>query len=90
MDKEKQIEEMAIIIEHACDDCNGTVDHCIKCPYKCTKQYGCGELKTATDLYNTGYRKIPENSIIISKWDKNYKTQKRTKTSKLQKPHRRP
>ena len=60
--KNKQIEEMARIIEHACDDCDGNIDDCLKCPHKCHEYYGCGQEKTATALYNAGYRKLPKDS----------------------------
>lgn len=68
MNKQKQIEEMAIIIEHACDDCNGIdIDDCLKCPHKRHHEYyGCGEEKTATELYEAGYRMIPEGAVVIT------------------------
>ena len=66
MDEKKQIEEMAIIIEHACDDCNGDIDDCLKCPHKCHEYYGCGQEKTATKLYEARYRKIPEDAVVLT------------------------
>ena len=68
MDKKKQIEEMAIIVEHACDDCNGNIDDCLKCPHKRHHEYyGCGEEKTATELYEAGCRIIPEGAVVLTR-----------------------
>lgn len=70
MNDNKQIENMALIIEHArddCDNCEDLLEQCMQCPYNCTEYYGCGALKTATDLYNAGYHKISEGSMVISK-----------------------
>ena len=56
MDKRQQVEEMAEII----DDCTWVTDedYCenISCP-KCN----------ATRLYNAGYRKIPENAVVLTR-----------------------
>ena len=52
MSRDKQIGEMAkILTEYEdCGDCNN-------CPYhEC-----CGEERLATEIYNAGYRKIPDN-----------------------------
>ena len=68
MDKQKQIEEMATIIEHACDDCDDLND-CLNCPHKSHEYYGCGKEKTATKLYKAGYRKIPEGSVVLTKFE---------------------
>ena len=52
MDKQKLIEEMAdILCESKNHNCNG--EDC-----KCIKQ--------ATDLYEQGYRKIDENSVVLT------------------------
>jgi hypothetical protein len=63
MDKQKQIEEMAKVLIKA--SCYGK--HCKKCAFvrsveKATKCCVC--LK---HLYNAGYRKIPENAVVLTR-----------------------
>ena len=57
MNKQEQIEEMANIphkcIKSSCEDC-------IKNDRKCT------DYKQAEVLYDAGYRKVPENAVILT------------------------
>ena len=57
MTEQEQIEEMANIphkcIKSSCEDC-------IKNNRKCT------DYKQAEALYNAGYRKVPENAVILT------------------------
>ena len=57
MNKQEQIEEMANIphkcIKSSCEDC-------IKNDRKCT------DYKQAEALYKAGYRKVPENAVILT------------------------
>ena len=73
MDKQKRIEEIAEIIRVNCGECN-------TCKYK--EELHCADILSAEELYNAGYRKIPENAVIVSKqvweehienWDKTSK-----------------
>lgn len=57
MDKQKQIEEMAKLVGWNCD--NKSMDYC-------EKVGDCNEFR-AIDLYNAGYRKVPENAVVINK-----------------------
>ena len=83
MDKQKQIEEMAKYCCNVCEMSWGCDDGC--CAEKGQDGYkNCGLAKeTAEKLYNAGYRKIPENAVIVpdmagkdfytvekSEWDK--------------------
>lgn len=55
MDKEKQIEEMArILCQNHCTDCTGAT---------------CLALLNCKALYEHGYRKIPEDSVVLSRKD---------------------
>ena len=60
-DKQKQIEEMA-----QCKNNFGFT--CGECSYKTSV---CERYKLAEELYNAGYRKIPEGSVVLT--DKEYK-----------------
>lgn len=62
-DKEKQIEEMA---RAACEhfDCDMVGQPCTKCK---TYDKHCYTIHQAEILYNAGYRKLPENSLMLSK-----------------------
>ena len=59
MDKQKQIEEMARII--CKNGANG--GDCDKCGF----HKKCYKFKDAGSLYNAGYRKIPEDAVVIPK-----------------------
>lgn len=56
-DKEKQIEEMAITMNINCGEC-------YSCKYK--DEIHCADFLSAEELYNVGYRKLPENSVVLS------------------------
>ena len=56
MDKQKQIEEMA---KTYCQ--NG-----FNCGENCQTN-GCRVYEVCTELYNAGYRKIPEGAVILTK-----------------------
>ena len=64
MDKQKQIKEMAKIY---CQ--NG-----FKCEENCQTN-GCRVYEVCTELYNAGYRKIPEGAVVLT--DKEYKRYER-------------
>ena len=72
-DKEKQIEEMAKDIEHCCnrydEEDRFVGNKCSGCEYWCDTNNLCCSFgnKEATYLYNAGYRKIPEGSVVVSK-----------------------
>ena len=55
MDKQKQIKEMAKIY---CQ--NG-----LECDNLCQTN-GCRLYEVCTELYNAGYRKIPENAVVLT------------------------
>ena len=58
MDKQKQIEEMAKVLAVNCGEC-----------YTC-KYHGdvnCIDFLGAEELYNAGYRKIPENAVVLKR-----------------------
>lgn len=57
MDKQKQIEEIAEIIRVNCGECN-------TCKY--IDELHCADLLSAEELYNAGYRKIPENAVVLT------------------------
>ena len=65
MDKQKQIEEMAKLVQ---GDMCGDVP-CEECNYngnmKILPKY-CGTYLIAKKLYNAGYRKIPENAVVLT------------------------
>ena len=68
-DKEKQIEEMAKVIEKTIQtECllnnNG---HCSDCKFigKDTYEYQCQSLLVSTVLYNAGYRKVPDGAVVL-------------------------
>ncbi len=74
-DKEKQIEEMAKVLNECCNfyDKNGVHlgNKCNShdCEYWCDTNYICCSYnkKEATALYNAGYRKTTEDSVVLSK-----------------------
>lgn len=67
MNDKQQIEEMASII------CKETSNKgvCEKCAFKKHTQFGfvyqCPKFDSAEDIYNAGYRKIPEDSVVLSR-----------------------
>ena len=58
MSKEKQIEEMAKVIEEA--SCGYGVDGCHRCEFDGKEDFSCAETRIAKALYNAGYRKQSE------------------------------
>ena len=58
MDKQKQIEEMA-----GCKDCYDNLGHC---PSQDDKDI-CPCYKNAVENYKQGYRKIPENAVVMTR-----------------------
>lgn len=61
MTKQEQIEEMAkIMFGYVC-----TRTKCDSCKYP-NKQKDCEAYRNAEALYNAGYRKIPENAVVIT------------------------
>lgn len=87
-DKDKQIEEMAVI----CADCNTTCDECFEAFEKtmtlpiADREEHCQAIKYARRLFNAGYRKLSENSVVLSRatWfeTQNYKYNLGFKTGK--------
>lgn len=63
MNKQEQIEEMAVI---GCvrNPQAHTQEECGKCDFK---QGMCNAYRHAENLYNAGYRKVPECAIILTK-----------------------
>ena len=63
MNKEKQIEEMAKVIEDGCAniECNE------KCKYYNDEPYICYTKRCAEKILNLGYRKIDKDSIVLSR-----------------------
>lgn len=63
MNKKEQIEEMAVI---GCvrNPQAHTAKECAKCDFK---QGMCNAYRHAEALYNAGYRKIPENAVVLTK-----------------------
>ena len=63
MNKQEQIEEMAVI---GCvrNPQAHTAEECSKCDFK---QGMCNAYRHAEALYNAGYRKIPENAVVLTK-----------------------
>ena len=61
-----QIEEMAVI---GCvrNPQAHTAEECAKCDFKNGQ---CNSYRQAEALYNTGYRKIPKDSVILTKVEK--------------------
>lgn len=62
MNKEQQIEEMAVI---GCvrNPQAHTAEECEKCDFK---QGYCNAYRHAESLYNAGYRKVPNNAVILT------------------------
>ena len=54
---DKQIEEIAEVIRVDCGECN-------TCKY--LDELHCADLLSAEKLYNAGYRKIPENAVVLT------------------------
>ena len=60
MDKQKQIKEMAKIMTVECGEC-------YTCKYKeYDSDRRCMDCLSAEELYNAGYRKIPENAVVLT------------------------
>ena len=59
MDRQKQIEEMAKVLDGDCGEC-------YTCKYFEHKGTNCTYLLGAEYLYNAGYRKIPENAVVLT------------------------
>lgn len=83
MNKQEQIEEMAVI---GCvrNPQAHTAEECSKCDFK---QGMCNAYRHAEALYNAGYRKIPENAVVLTKEEyidlsRNYVTEQIEKTRK--------
>ena len=57
MDKQKQIEEMAKVLAVNCGEC-------YTCKY--LDKLHCADLLSAEALYEAGYRKIPENAVVLT------------------------
>lgn len=60
---DKQIEEMAKVIRVNCGEC-------YTCKY--LNELHCADLLSAENLYNAGYRKIPENAVVLTEWEYEY------------------
>lgn len=72
MPDEKQIEEMAVV----CGDCENSCDECFSEYEKVIWKHKiktedrakhCQAILHAQRLYNAGYRKIPENAVVLTK-----------------------
>ena len=59
-DKE-MIEEMAKVNHEKCSFC----DTCDNCKYQWHED--CEKIKYATNIYNAGYRKLPKDSVVLSR-----------------------
>lgn len=62
MDKQKQIKEIYRLIENTC----ALVNNCIECQFGKQDKFDCDKLCVANAIYNAGYRKIPENAVVIT------------------------
>ena len=78
MDNQKQIEEMAKIIDTNCVGCS-------TCKYKSSDEIRCFCLFHAELLYNAGYRKIPENAVVILDEEMEEFAEKLAKSPQMQK-----
>ncbi len=65
MTKQEQIEEMALL---GCVR-NPQAHTAEECAKFCFKQGMCNAYRHAVALYNAGYRKIPENAVVLTKED---------------------
>ena len=79
----KQVEEMAVI---GCvrNPQAHTAEECAKCDFKNGQ---CNSYRQAEALYNTGYRKIPKDSVVLSREEQERiltATEKRIKELKKQ------
>lgn len=64
MDKQKQIEEMARDFgDKKGYDCRVITDCCKECILRCD----CMPYSYAEGAYNAGYRKIPENAVVLTR-----------------------
>lgn len=63
MNKQEQIEEMAVIGCVRTPQAY-TAEECAKCGFKNGR---CNAYRHAEALYNAGYRKIPEDSVVLSR-----------------------
>ncbi len=63
MNKQEQIEEMAVL---GCvrNPQAHTAEECAKCDFK---QGMCNAYRHAETLYNAGYQKVPEDSVVLSR-----------------------
>ena len=65
MDKQKRIEEMARVLfdyrnaKNCCEE--------MDCSLFVEREFTCNECRNATILVNAGYRKIPEDAVVIEK-----------------------
>ena len=64
MDKQKQIEEMVGHITIKCESC---VCGCEDCEFCTESKAYCRSRCHAAELYNAGYRKIPEGSVVLTR-----------------------
>ena len=63
MNKQEQIDEMAVL---GCvrNPRAYSAEECAKCDFK---QGQCNAYRHAEKLYNTGYRKLPEGAVVLTK-----------------------
>ena len=63
MNKQEQIAEMAVL---GCvrNPQAHTTEECLRCDFK---QGQCNAYRHAEKLYNTGYRKLPEGAVVLTK-----------------------
>ena len=86
MDKEKQIEEIAKVLNECCNRYDEQGRHlgnkCSNCEYWCDTNHICCSynIKEAETLYEQGYRKINENEVVISKEELERLKQEQTKS----------
>ena len=90
MEKQKQIEEMARICREHRNPTACIYPESEDCRTDCelySPDISCRWIKTAKALFNAGYRKIPENSVVLT--EKEYKRYERIeKTIKLSKMYK--
>ena len=67
MDKQKQIEEMAKVLDEYWGKHN-TCPFDKNCPYLGgSVRFTCSDCMRANDIYNAGYRKIPEGAVVLTR-----------------------
>lgn len=67
MDKQKQIEEMAKVLDGYWGK-NATCPFDKKCPYLGgSVRFTCNDCMRANAIYNASYRKIPENAVVLTR-----------------------